>query len=94
MRHAEATGDGQGIRPSRNAGHQPVRWRQRLHVELDARVLHPWGRERKRFELGVMRGRDDQGSQLQETADNRPGQSRALLGIGAGAELVEQHEIV
>ncbi len=41
-----------------------------------------------------MRGRDDEGSQLQESADDRPRQRRAFLGIGTGAEFVEQHEIV
>ena len=52
------------------------------------------GSECVRFELRVVCRRDDERSQLQETADDCPCQRRALLGIGSCAKFVEQHQIV
>ena len=69
-----------------------IRRRQRLHVELDARVLHPRRAFGVALQLRVVRRRDDVRPALAQKVEQRARDRRALLRIGARAELVEQDQ--
>ncbi|GBD15934.1 hypothetical protein HRbin26_00829 [bacterium HR26] len=91
---AQAPRDDQRIRLPRHAGDQPVGGYERLQVELHARVLQPGHGVGERLQLGVVSGHHAKDAQFEETGEDRPGQRRALLGIGAGRQLVEQYQAV
>ena len=92
VRHAEALGDEKGIRAAWHADHQPVGWRQRLDVEFDARVLHAWGGFGVALQLGIVRSSDHICCPLAQKIEQRSGEGRPFLRIGARAEFVEEDQ--
>ena len=71
---------------------QPVGRRQRLDVELDRRIGDARGRVREGLELAVVRRRDRQRADLEQMRKDRLRQRRALDGVRARPQLVEQHQ--
>ena len=90
--HAQALGDRQGVGPSGSADHQPIGRRERLDVELDARVLDARHGLGVALQLGIVRRGDDVGAAFAQEIEQRPSDRRALLWVGARAELVEQDQ--
>ena len=91
-RQAEPGGDGERPRLARPVVDEPEGGRQRGGVELHrgiARARLDGGEGAQRLEV---RGGHDQRPALGERLENRAGQGRAFVRIGAGAQLVEQHE--
>jgi hypothetical protein len=90
--HAQALGD---VQPRRCSGHsQPefIRRRQRLLVETDGCIQHSGPRSRVDLQRGKVRRDAGPGVQREEVLRHRDSQRRAFLGVGRGAELVEQHQ--
>ena len=90
---AETLGDGEGVRRAGQTEVQPERRPQCLRVELHARVAHSRRAQRERFELRVVRRRRHQDAALAQRFEHRHGEGRSFVGIGAGADLVEEGEI-
>ena len=89
---AEPLGDRERLAAAREADRQAVGRRQRLEVELDRGVARRGGLVRVDLDLGVVRGRRHEGARADEVVEQRLRERRALRRVGAGAELVEQHE--
>ncbi len=90
---AEARGDGQGVAAAGQADDQPVGRGERLHVELDRGVLHAGRAVGVGFQLGVVgRGDRRRAARPQEIEDGAR-QRRAFHRVGAGAQLVQQHQV-
>ena len=68
--------------------------RQRLEVELDRRIARARRRVRVGLELGVMGRRRDERAGADEMVEQPLRQRRALGGVRACTELVEQDERV
>ena len=83
---AKPLGNRQGVGAAREADGQTIGWAQRLHIELNARVAGPQSRMRKCLELGVVGGHQYRDRQTEERGQNRTGQRRAFLRIGAGPD--------
>ena len=90
--HPQPLGDRERVGLARHADAQPVGRRQRLHVELHGGVEDARLAVREQFQLAVVRGRDQGRARLDEPPDDRDRQRGALGRVGAGAQLVEQHE--
>ena len=88
----EPLGDRERLRAARQADREPVRGRQRLEVELHRCVARRRRLVGVDLDLGVVGRRGDQRARADEVVEQRLGQRRALGGVGAGAQLVEQDE--
>ena len=84
--------DPQRVRAARAGRARPRRAARGLEVERGRRVGDAVGRARPLLQLGVVRRHDGQPRLAREPREQRLGERRALDGIGAGGELVEQHE--
>ena len=71
---------------------QAIRRRERCRIEPEAGRRHALRRHGVRLQRVVVRRRDDHRAALPEMIDHRHRQRAALVGIGAAAGLVEQHE--
>ena len=71
---------------------QPVRRAERLEVELDRGVAGARRRVGVRLQLGVVGRRGDERAGPDEVVEQGLGERRSLGRVGAGAQLVEQHE--
>ncbi len=74
------------------AERERVGGRERLGVEADGAVERAGRRARPLLDLGVVRRRDRQRRALRELVEQGSRERRALDRIGAGGDLVEQHE--
>ena len=90
--HTQALRDGDRVRAARRAHQQAVGGLQRLSVELGRGVDDPRRRMGEDFERPVMRGGHNRRFELEQILEQRAGQRRAFGGVGARAQLVEQHQ--
>jgi hypothetical protein len=90
--HPEALGDGEGVAPSGQADHEPIRWAQALGVELDGSVLHARRRVGEGLQLGVVRGGNRVDARVHQMLQDGAGEGGPLLRVSARTDLVEQHE--
>ncbi len=88
----EPLGDLERPRRAGPADRDPVQRRVRLRVEAGRRVRGALGRARPLLQLGEVRRHHRQPGLRGEALDERLRERRALLGIGAGGELVEEDE--
>ena len=91
-RQSEPGGDRQRPRLTGAVVDQPERRSERGGVELDRGIARARLRGGERAEGLEVRGGDDQRATIREHFEDRPRQRRALVGIGARAELIEQDE--
>ena len=89
----ETLRDRERVRRAGKAQPETERGAQGRAVELHARVAHSRRVERERLELRVMRRRRDQDPARQEGLEDRHRERRALIGVGPGADLVEQRQV-
>ena len=92
QRHAEPLRDLDGEAAAGRAVDQPVGGRKRLRIERERRRHHAVGRRAPRLQRVVVRRRDDERAALLEVIDDGGRQRAAFVGIGAGADFVEQDE--
>ena len=88
----EPAGDLERVRRAGPAERERVGGRERLGVEADGAVERAGRRARPLLDLGVVRRRDRQRRALRELVEQGPRERRALDRVGAGGDLVEQHE--
>ena len=88
----EAAADLERVGLSGNADIELVRRAEPVDVKLHRRVLHALVRQRKRLDLAVMRGGERRCARLLQIGKDRLRERRALIRVGACAELVEQNE--
>ncbi len=88
----EAPRQRQRLARARRAGRQPVGRAAGAGVELHGGADGSLGLERRRRELRQMGGDEEEAAALDERFEERDRQRRALLGIGARAQLVEQDQ--
>ena len=92
LRHAQALRDGEGVGLAGDAHQQPVGRAQGRHVELAGGVHDALGGRGVDLQLRVVRRRRDDGAVLPRVLDYGDGQGRALGGVRACAQLVEEDE--
>ena len=66
---------------------------QRVRVELHARVAHTRRVQREGLQLRVVRGRGDEHTAFEERLEHGHGERRSLVGVGPGADLIEEREV-
>ncbi len=87
-------GDGKGVALAGDADEQPVGGAQGLHVEFAAGIFHPGCGQGEDLQLAVVGGGHGADALPVEMLQDGDGQRRALRGIGARAQLVEEHQAV
>ncbi len=90
--HPQTPRDGQRVGTAGQTDAQFVGRAQRLDVELDRRVAHTRCVVSIELEIAVVRRRKGRDAAIAQVIQQRHGQRRAFLRIGARAQLVEQHQ--
>jgi hypothetical protein len=85
-------GDREGLALPRKADGEPIRRAQRRDVELDRCVRHVRIFGRERLQLGVVRRRRNRGTRGQQALEDGHRERGPLGWIGAGSDLIEEHE--
>ena len=93
-RQLQPAGDLQGVAHAELADVQPIGRPQRLDVELDGPVLGPLVVEGIRLQIAQVRRDHRPAAELVEAIEDGPAQGRPFGRVGAGAQLVEQHQAV
>ena len=91
-REPDALGGLDRAAASRDAGDEPERRQSRFDVELHRGVLDAGVGEREALERADVRGDDERAAGLEKVLDDRGGERGPLLGVRAGAELVDERE--
>ena len=89
---AQALGDAQRVRRARLAELELVERPQGADVHAHRRVGRARALARPGLHLGVVGGGQHQGALVHQPGDDRLGEARTLVGIGAGGRLVQQHQ--
>ena len=84
--------DQKGVGLARHADTELIGGHQRFYVEFAAGVDHAGRFQRIDLHLGIVGGRHQQAALAAQLLQNADRQRRALGGIGAGAQLVQQHQ--
>ena len=90
--HTEALGDGERVGASGRAHEEAIGGLEGDGVELGRGVDDAVGGVGEDLEFAVVSGGDDHAVEVEELLKQRAGQGGAFLGVGTGAELVEQDE--
>ena len=91
---AQPRGDVECARLSRQADQQAICGFQRGFIELHRGVQGLRGFRGIGFQARMVGSHHGHGAALAEVFENRHGQRRAFVGFGAGANFVQQHQIV
>lgn len=89
---AEPGGDEERVGLARDAHDEPEGRRQRAHVELHGGVHEAVGLAGVDLQVGEVRGDDGDGAGFVEVVQEAHAERAALGGVGARAELVEEHQ--
>ena len=89
---SEPFGDGHGVAPAWNADCHPVRGLESVRVELKARVRHVVRSFGECCHASVVSRRDRGDISTGKMADYSLCQRRTLVRVGAGTQLVQQHQ--
>ena len=84
--------NGDGVAAAGHAGFKPIQRLQGVHVELHARVFDALFGVGELFERRIVRGDDAAAAAAQKVREHRLGDRLPLFGIGAAAELVDEHK--
>ena len=91
-RYAQLLADQEGVGFARYAHAQLVGGAQALHIELTTGVHHAGSLQREDLHLGIVGSGHDQGALDTQLLDDAHRQRRALGGVGARAQLVQQDQ--
>ena len=89
---SQLAGNGESITLARDADEQPVGGPQGFHVKFAAGVFYLWCGQGEHLQLTVVGGGHGADTLAVEPGQDGDGQRCALVGVGAGGQLVEEHQ--